>query len=47
MKKLLGNLGLIISLIGLGTGAILLGGGNEVGIYILILSFLSLTFTTK
>ena len=47
MRRLLGNLGLIISLVGLGTGAILLGGGNEVGIYILIVSFLSLTFTTK
>ena len=47
MKKLFGNLGLILSLLGFGTGAILLGFGNDIGMYILIVSFLSLTFTTK
>jgi len=47
MRRLLGNLGLVITLVGLGTGAILLGFGNDIGMYILIVSFLSLTFTTK
>ena len=47
MKKLFGNLALALNLLGFGVGTILLGFGNENGIYIILASLLLLTFTSK
>jgi hypothetical protein len=47
MRRLLGNLGLLISSIGLGIGCILLAFGNTFGMYILLVSAFSFSITTK
>ena len=47
MKRLFGNLALALTLLGVGIGSILLAFGNEIGMYILLVSLLSLTFITN
>ena len=47
LKKLFENLALALNLLGFGVGTILLAFGNEIGMYIILASFLLLTFTSK
>ena len=47
MRRLLGNLGLLVSIMGIGIGGILLTFGNGIGMYILLVSAFSFSITTK
>ena len=47
MRKIVGNLGLSLAVTGVCIGAILLAGGNNLGMYILLASFFGFTLISR